>query len=298
MIPKRVKQRMSKLLWGWLEKSRSKKSCEKTPRDSDLFKHDRDGTRYRMAPRERTDWTPKSPETSKEPTPPETTFPDSKSVSKKRVPPTSSPVDSGLTWDGTRYRMAPREKTGWTPKSPGTSKEPTPPRVPPTSSPVHSEGRPHQGLPVPSPAKPKTPEPTRPNPGISERYVPLVPSLSIPSEADLLYPTVCALRDLGGSGHKTEIDRRVIETEGFSKKLMALRGPNGISKMQYRLGWVRTALKGIGVVVNTSGGYWSLTKKGLMIDEVKIRSDHADYRRKITQKSKIPGVGAPELWCL
>lgn len=52
--------------------------------------------------------------------------------------------------------------------------------------------------------------------------------------------------------------------------------------LKRRLGWVLTALKGIDVVVNTSRGYWSLTNKGLTIDEVKIRSDHADYRKRIT----------------
>ena len=157
-----------------------------------------------------------------------------------------------------------------------------------------------------APALPED-QPMLQNPDVSERYGPSVSSLSIPSEADLLYPTVCALRDLGGSGHKTEIDRRVIETEGFSEELMALRRPNGISKVEYRLGWVRTALKGISVVVNTSGGFWSLTEKGLMIDEVKIRSDHANYRRGITQKSKLepmlqdPGVSeryGPSVSCL
>ena len=147
-------------------------------------------------------------------------------------------------------------------------------------APVQPESQPATGLPA-------------------RRYGPHVSSLSIPSEVDLLYPTVCALRDLGGSGHKTEIDRKVIETEGFSEELVALRRPNGISPVEYRLGWVRTALKGIGVVVNTSGGYWSLTKKGLTIDEVKIRSDHADYRREITQKSKpaepmLPNPDIPE----
>ena len=101
-------------------------------------------------------------------------------------------------------------------------------------------------------------------------------------EEDLLYPTVCALRDFGGSGHKTEIDRKVIETEGFSKELVALRRSNGISEVEYRLGWVRTALKVIGVVENTSRGYWSLTNKGLKIDKVKLRSDYADYKRRNT----------------
>ena len=101
-------------------------------------------------------------------------------------------------------------------------------------------------------------------------------------EADLLYPTVCALRDFGGSGHKTEIDRKVIETEGFSKELITLRRSNGISEVEYRLGWVRTALKDIGVVENTSRGYWSLTNKGLKIDKVKLRSDYADYKRRNT----------------
>lgn len=218
MIPKGMKQHMSKLLWGWLGKLRPKKSREKTPRDSDRFKHD---------------------------------------------------------WDGTRYRMAHREKTGWSPKSPGTSKASTPSRVPPTPNPVYSESRPHHDLPVSSPAKPKTPEPAHPNPGISERYVPPVPSLSIPSEADLLYPTVCALRGLGGSSRKSELVRKVIETEGYSSN-------EELDALKRRLGWVLTALKGISVVENTSRGYWSLTKKGLTIDEVKIRSDHADYRKRIT----------------
>ena len=119
-------------------------------------------------------------------------------------------------------------------------------------APVQPEGRPAADLPAPP-----------------------VPSLSIPSEVDLLYPTVCALRDLGGSGRKAELVRKVIETEEYSSsgELMALKR---------RLGWVLTALKGIGVVVNTSRGYWSLTNKGLTIDETKIRYDHADYRRRIT----------------
>ena len=52
--------------------------------------------------------------------------------------------------------------------------------------------------------------------------------------------------------------------------------------LKRRLGWVLTALKGINVVVNTLRGYWSLTNKGLTIGEVKIRSDHVDYRRIIT----------------
>lgn len=36
-------------------------------------------------------------------------------------------------------------------------------------------------------------------------------SLSIPSEVDLLYPTVCALRVLGGSGRKAELVRRLLK---------------------------------------------------------------------------------------
>lgn len=173
------------------------------------------------------------------------------------------------------------------PESQGTSKEstmsePTAPDPgaseeygPPVPEPVHSESRPKHGLPVPPPANPKIPEPMRPNSGIYERYGTPVSSLSIPSEVDLLYPTVCVLRNLGGSGRKAELVRKVIEAEGYShsKELMALKR---------RLGWVFTALKGIGVVENSSRGYWCLTKKGLTIDEAKIRSDHANYRKRIT----------------
>jgi restriction system protein len=44
----------------------------------------------------------------------------------------------------------------------------------------------------------------------------------VPSYADLLWPTVKALRALGGSGNITEIVEKVVELEGFTEEQQAV----------------------------------------------------------------------------
>lgn len=46
-------------------------------------------------------------------------------------------------------------------------------------------------------------------------------------------PTVTALRELGGSGHITEINERVIEAEGFSEEQLSSSMKTGTSKIEY-----------------------------------------------------------------
>ena len=48
---------------------------------------------------------------------------------------------------------------------------------------------------------------------------------SVPSYADLLWPTVKALRALGGSGSINEIVEKVVELEGFTEEQQAV--PHG-----------------------------------------------------------------------
>jgi restriction system protein len=87
-----------------------------------------------------------------------------------------------------------------------------------------------------------------------------------------MWPTVKALRTLGGSARVSEIYERVVEQEGFTEEQQAIRRSpdHSMSLLEYRLAWARNYLKNIGVVENSARGVWSLTRLGRRITEQEI----------------------------
>jgi restriction system protein len=85
---------------------------------------------------------------------------------------------------------------------------------------------------------------------------------SIPSHADLMWPTIKALPALGGSGSINEIVEKVVELEGFTEEQQAVPhgdGPQG--QIEYRLALgARSYLKGMGLLDNSARGVWTLTE--------------------------------------
>jgi restriction system protein len=90
----------------------------------------------------------------------------------------------------------------------------------------------------------------------------------IPSVSQLYWPTIRALRDLGGSGTVREIVEKVIELEGFSEEQQAVPHTQGTrTRLEYRLAWARTHLKMAGLLENSERGVWSLTEEGRRLEE-------------------------------
>lgn len=86
---------------------------------------------------------------------------------------------------------------------------------------------------------------------------------SIPTQMELTWPVINALRTLGGSGSIEEIDSQVIADEQIDEETQTVvhnGGPR--TEIQYRLAWARTYLKNPGFVVNSSRGVWALTELG------------------------------------
>jgi restriction system protein len=50
---------------------------------------------------------------------------------------------------------------------------------------------------------------------------------SVPSYADLLWPTIKAIRALGGSGSNDEIVEKVVELEGFTEEQQSVLHGDG-----------------------------------------------------------------------
>ena len=90
----------------------------------------------------------------------------------------------------------------------------------------------------------------------------------IPTPLDLMYPTLVAVRNLGGSATKPELLENVPETAGVTEEQLAVVFPDdstrqGMSKVLYRIWWACSYLKTIDALDNSQRGVWSITQKGL-----------------------------------
>jgi restriction system protein len=130
---------------------------------------------------------------------------------------------------------------------------------------------------------------------------------SVPSYADLLWPTVKALHAIGGSGSNDEIVEKVVELEGFTgEQQSVLHGDGPRSQIEYRLAWGRSYLKGMGLLDNSARGVWTLTDKGRdpSLDESEVLRLHYEYTamlraqqraRRRAERDRAPsGVDEPD----
>jgi restriction system protein len=104
---------------------------------------------------------------------------------------------------------------------------------------------------------------------------------STPPYNELLWPTLCAVRELGHSARLDEINERVIERENFSDEQLAIlhnEGPR--SELEYRLAWARTYLKGMSALANTSRGVWETTPLGQELSEEAVEPLWREYKAK------------------
>ena len=91
-------------------------------------------------------------------------------------------------------------------------------------------------------------------------------SLDVPSQIDLLWPMLTALKTLGGSAHIGELDDLVATNMGLSESILTqFHGQGPKTEFSYRCGWARTRLKYINAVENSSRGVWSITDTGRKI---------------------------------
>jgi hypothetical protein len=101
----------------------------------------------------------------------------------------------------------------------------------------------------------------------------------VPQYNEMIYPTLLAVAELGGSASIGEIVETVIKREGFSDAQQAVLHHNGPeTEIGYRLAWARTHLKGMGLLANSARGVWTLTDEGTSLVTDPSTSD--DQRRE------------------
>jgi restriction system protein len=126
----------------------------------------------------------------------------------------------------------------------------------------------------------------------------------IPTHVDLLWPTLQAVKEIGGSGTIDEINDRVVAREGYTEEQQAVLHNDGPrTKIEYRLAWARTYLKGMGALENSERAVWSITDAGRQFSEEDVARGHHDYRlamraarreRKREQREEAQDAGDDE----
>lgn len=118
----------------------------------------------------------------------------------------------------------------------------------------------------------------------------------IPPYNELLWPTLCAVRDLGNTAKLDEIDEAVIEAEKFSVDQVAVLHLDGPStEIKYRLAWARTYLKGMEALVNPARGTWVTTEIGRSMIEPEIETRWKAYLAKLAEARKRKRKAAREI---
>jgi restriction system protein len=114
---------------------------------------------------------------------------------------------------------------------------------------------------------------------------------NVPSPDELLYPTIESLRQLGGSGNVGEISEKLIATQQIPEKIVSVMHTDGRRLLDYNLAWSRTNLKKYGAVANSDRGVWTLTEKGMHLDEKECQGISAKVRKENNENNKQNRTG-------
>lgn len=102
-----------------------------------------------------------------------------------------------------------------------------------------------------------------------------------------MWPTIKALRALGGSASIHEIVEEIISSEQFpSEVLSVMHGDGPHSEVAYRAQWARTWLRQAGTIENSSRGVWKLTELGISLQD-------EEEAKKLVQESRKEQQGNP-----
>ena len=108
----------------------------------------------------------------------------------------------------------------------------------------------------------------------------------VPTFDALLWPTLQALKTMGGSASNDELLAKIIELEGVPDAIASfIHSDNRQTKLGYNLAWAKTYLKRAGAIGNSSRGVWTITDAGERMTaseaaEVPALVRRQDYERR------------------
>jgi restriction system protein len=125
------------------------------------------------------------------------------------------------------------------------------------------------------------------------------PPPAAPTFDALLWPTLQALKAMGGSGTNEELLAKVVEVASIPPDVQAVQHTDHRqTKVNYNLAWAKTYLKKIGAIDNSSRGVWSITKLGESLTPADVTTIPSRVRKMVGQGKRAQSSSveaAPEL---
>lgn len=116
----------------------------------------------------------------------------------------------------------------------------------------------------------------------------MTPGNTMPSRADLHWPTLEVLRNRGGSASIRELSEHVARYMELPDDVVDMpHGDGPQTELDYRLGWARTDLKLAGTIDNTARGVWTITPAGRSV------ASEEDLRILVRQSQVKSRAGKP-----
>ena len=116
----------------------------------------------------------------------------------------------------------------------------------------------------------------------------------VPSFDKLMWPAICALKQMGGSASHQELLDKVIELAQIPEDVQNISHTGGReSRVGYNLRWAQSYLGKYGALENTARGVWALTAKGRRLKETDIK-EVVSAVRKMSQVKRRSGNGVAE----
>ncbi len=111
---------------------------------------------------------------------------------------------------------------------------------------------------------------------------------NLPKRADLMWPTLQALKDLGGSASIHELDDRVATDLKLTEEQLDVPHRDGPkTAFAYECGWARTHLRKIGAVNNSARGVWAITEIGRQLgSEEDMQPSAREFRKDDRRNSR------------
>ena len=116
----------------------------------------------------------------------------------------------------------------------------------------------------------------------------------MPTQVNLMWPTLCALKRLGDSASLRELDDQVSTDMGLEDAILEeLHGNGPQTEFANRCGWARTRLRRVGTVDTSGSGVWTITKFGRQVESAdKLRKLEKEWRAQ-EKKRKQHDSGLP-----
>jgi restriction system protein len=110
-----------------------------------------------------------------------------------------------------------------------------------------------------------------------------------------MWPTLNALKAMGGSASNEELLAKIIELEHVPEDVASfIHLDNRQTKLGYNLAWAKTYLKRVGAIENSNRGVWAITETGERLTEVEVEKVPSVVRRQDAERHRRDQTPTPE----